>query len=223
MCRFLIVSSKKIINPTEILNEFASSCKKSIAPDGEGQGDGFGVAFKNSGKWQTKKSVQPIWQERELLNQIPETNLLMAHARSATFSLGKDNLDYNQPFTDGELGFVFNGTIKRMKTALKLEGEIGSQKLFSLIKLFLKNNIKKNVLEKVRDFILEKAESIEGMNIGLVDQKNISALCQYTGNAEYFTLHYFERNDLLIISSEKFGNFNWLDMQKGEVKNFYIK
>lgn len=223
MCRFLIVSSKNIINPAEILNEFASACEKSIAPDGEGQSDGFGVAFKNSGKWQTKKSVQPIWQERELLNQIPETDLLMAHARSATFSLGKDNLDYNQPFTDGELGFVFNGTIKKMKTALKLKGEIGSQKLFSLIKLFLKNNPEEKILEKIRDFILAKAESIEGMNIGLVNQKNISALCQYAGNAEYFTLHFFERNDLLIISSEKFGNFNWLNMQKGEVKNFYIK
>jgi hypothetical protein len=61
------------------------------------------------------------------------------------------------------------------------------------------------------------------MNIGLVDKKNISALCQYAGNDEYFTLHFFENNELLIISSEKFGNFDWLDMQKAEVKNFYIR
>lgn len=224
MCRFLIVSSKNIINPADILNGFAEACGKSIAPDGEGQSDGFGVSFKNSGGgWQTHKSVKPIWQEKEMLNRIPETKLLMAHARSATFSLGKDNLDYNQPFTDGEVGFVFNGTIKKMKTALKLEGEIGSQKLFSLIKLFLKNNPILKVLEKVRDFVSAKAESIDGMNIGLVDQKNISALCQYAGNDEYFTLHFFESDDLLIISSEKFGNFDWLDMQKGEVKNFYIR
>lgn len=223
MCRFLIVSSKNIINPADILNGFASACEKSIAPDGEGQRDGFGVSFKNSGKWNIKKSANPIWEEREILNEIPGTKLLMAHARSATFSLGKDNPDYNQPFIDGELGFVFNGTIKKMKTALKLEGEIGSQKLFSLIKLFLKNNPTLNVLEKVRDFVSAKAESIDGMNIGLADQKNISALCQYAGNDEYFTLHFFESDDLLIISSEKFGNFDWFDMQKGEVKNFYIR
>ncbi len=223
MCRFLIVSSKYIINPVDILNGFATACEKSIAPDGERQGDGFGVSFKNSGKWNIRRSVKPIWEEREILNEIPRTKLLMAHARSATFSLGKDNLDYNQPFTYGQLGFVFNGTIKKMKTALKLDGEIGSQKLFSLIKLFLKNNPTLNVLEKVRDFVSAKAESIDGMNIGLVDKKNISALCQYAGNDEYFTLHFFENNELLIISSEKFGNFDWLDMQKAEVKNFYIR
>jgi predicted glutamine amidotransferase len=223
LCRFLIFSSKQETDISAILNSFATACEKSLAPDGERQGDGFGIAYKTGGTWQLQKSTSSIWEGRNIFNKLPKTKMVMAHARSATFSLGKDNLDYNQPFTDGQLGFVFNGTIKKMKTALKLEGEIGSQKLFSLIKLFYAKNPEVNVLERIRDFVLRKAENIEGMNIGLVDKDNIEVLCQYSSNKEYFTIHYQENDDFIFISSEKFGDYDWSDLEKGEVKKFRVK
>lgn len=223
MCRFLIVNSNKEILPLDLLTQFAAMCKKSIAPDGETQRDGFGVSWKENNKWKTVKSISPIWKDQKLFNQIPETRLFMAHARSASFSLGKDNLEFNQPFTDGDLGFVFNGTIRKMKTSLKLEGEIGSQKLFSLIKLFSKKVSGKSILEKVRNFILAKAESIDGMNIGFVDKNSIHLLCQYSDHADYFTLFYFESDEILIISSEEFGGYQWRSLKNREIKKFELK
>lgn len=220
MCRFLIVKSKKKIKPEDLLPSFALACQKSKAPDGEMQKDGYGIAWQERGSWQLKKSLMPIWEEQDLFYAIPETNLFVAHARSAGFAKDKDNLDYNQPFIDGNLCFVFNGMIRKISLKLSLEGEIGSQKLFSLIKLQRKKHKIDLSLEKVREFVLKNAEKVEGMNIGLVEDGRISVLCQYTDNKAYFTLHFYQNEELTIVSSEAFGAYDWKTMGKGELLIF---
>lgn len=220
MCRFLIVKSKNKINPAELLKSFALACQKSVAPDGELQKDGYGIAWHDGQTWQLKKSLAPIWEEQDSFEQIPETNLFVAHARSSGFAKDKDNLEYNQPFTDGPLCFVFNGMIRKISLSLPLEGTIGSQKLFSLLKLKTKNNHIDAALKEVNELVLEKAERVEGMNIGLVKDNKIYALCQYADNRDYFSLHYYQDSDITIISSEVFDSYSWEDMKKGELKIF---
>ncbi|MBI3954995.1 hypothetical protein HY338_01010, partial [Candidatus Gottesmanbacteria bacterium] len=48
MCRFLLVRSKIKIKPEKLLQDFAGMCQKSRAPDGDWQGDGWGIASKIS-------------------------------------------------------------------------------------------------------------------------------------------------------------------------------
>lgn len=134
MCRFLIIKSKKKIKPAKLLKEFALMCKKSLAPDGELQKDGYGIAWYDGKTWQLKKSLAPIWEEQDLFGEIPETNLLAAHARGAGFDEDRGDIDFNEPFIYGDLCFIFNGMIRGVRLNRKLEGKIGSQKLFSLIK-----------------------------------------------------------------------------------------
>lgn len=220
MCRFLIVKSKNKINPAELLKSFALACQKSVAPDGELQKDGYGIAYHDGQTWQLKKSLAPIWEEQDSFEQIPETNLFVAHARSSGFAKDKDNLNYNQPFTDGSFCFVFNGMIRKIKLNLPLEGMIGSQKLFSLIKLQLKKHQLENVLKNTNKIILENSEKIEGMNIGLINDSKIYILCQYSNNKEYFTLHVYQDKNLTIVSSIPFGSYKWKPISKGEVKVF---
>lgn len=221
MCRFLIVKSKKKIKPAELLKFFSFACQKSIAPDGELQKDGYGIAWQqNDGAWKLKKSLTPIWKEQDRFRNIPESYLFVAHARSAGFSKDKDNIEYNQPFISGKLCFVFNGMIRKISLHLPLKGVIGSQKLFSLIKLQIKKHTLDFTLNEVNKLILDKAEKVEGMNIGLIDNNNISILCQYLNNKKYFTLHYFENNQLTIISSEQFANYRWKNFKNGEIKKF---
>lgn len=220
MCRFLIVKSKKKIKPEDLLKPFALACQKSKAPDGEMQKDGYGIAWQDGESWQLKKSLIPIWEEQNLFKQIPKTNLFVAHARSAGFAKDKDNLDYNQPFLDGYLCFVFNGMIRKISFSLPLEGKIGSQKLFSLIKLQNKKHKIDLALEEVKKLVLKKAEKVEGMNIGLVKDGRIYVLCQYTDNKEYFTLHFYQNKGLTIVSSESFGCYDWKTMGKGELLIF---
>lgn len=220
MCRFLVIKSKNKINPIGLLNQFASICKKSIAPDGERQRDGFGIAWKEKGSWKIKKSLTPIWETQNLFHQIPETNLLVAHARGAGFEKDRGIIDYNEPFIDGDLCFVFNGMIRGVKIKRKLEGKIGSQKLFSLVKDELKNKNSSDVLKLVNETVLSNSKKIEGMNIGLIKDGKISALCQYSGNKDYYALKYYKGTDLTIISSETFGSFSWQQFKKGQIKNF---
>ena len=220
MCRFLIVKSKNKLNPAELLRSFALACQKSIAPDGELQKDGYGIAWHNGKTWQLKKSLAPIWEEEDFFEQIPETNLFVAHARSAGFSKDKDDLEYNQPFIDGSLCFVFNGMIRKISLNLPLPGKIGSQKLFSLLKLKSKDSKIENTLEEVKNLILKKSEKVEAMNIGMIKDNKIYVLCQYLDNKKYFSLHYYKSKELTLISSENFGSYSWTVMKKGEIKSF---
>lgn len=222
MCRFLIVQSKKKIKPERLLKSFALICQKSKAPDGELQKDGYGIAWKTGKSWQLKKSLAPIWEELNLFGKIPAVNLLAAHARSAGFAKDKDDLDYNQPFVDGSLCFVFNGMIRKIRLKLPLAGKIGSQKLFSLIKHQIKKNTAATALRLIREIVLKHAEKVEGMNIGLVENNKIHALCQYTDNQDYFTLRFYQNRNLTMVSSQPFGAYKWKTFKRGELKTFKL-
>jgi len=220
MCRFLIVKSKNKINAVDLLSQFALICEKSIAPDGERQKDGFGVAWKKNGKWNIQKSLSPIWEGSNILSNIPETNLLVIHARGSGFGKDRGNIDFNEPFIDGEICFVFNGIIRGVRIRRKLEGKIGSQKIFSLVKDELINNSLEAALNAVKKIILNNSQKIEGMNIGLIKDGEISVLCQYSDNKEYYSLQYHQDNNLTMVSSEAFGNYDWKQFKKGEIKTF---
>ena len=217
MCRFLIVKSKKKIKPENLLKSFALVCQKSIAPDGELQKDGYGVAWNNGKFWQIKKSLTPIWENLDLFGKIPETDLFVAHARSASFVKDKNDIDFNQPFIDGAVCFVFNGMIRKVNLNLLLEGEIGSQKLFSLIKLHLKNYEISLALQKAKEFILNKAQIIEGMNIGLITRENICLVSHFTKNENYYSLYYSQNPEFTIVCSQKFGSYSWKKVDENEI------
>lgn len=217
MCRFLIVKSKNKINPEELLKSFALACQKSVAPDGELQKDGYGIAWHDGKSWQLKKSLSPMWEEQDLFEQIPVTNLLVVHARGSGFEKHRGYLEFNEPFIDGSLCFVFNGMIRGVKLKKKVPGKIGSQKILSLIK---EEKEIDQALKSVQKSILENSREIEGMNIGLIKKDKISVLCQYSTNEDYYTLQYYQDVDLLMVSSEVFGGYDWKHFKKGEVKTF---
>lgn len=221
MCRFLIIKSKNRIKPTKLLKEFALMCEKSLAPDGERQKDGYGVAWIEAGKWELKKSLEPIWEEIDQLKEIPETNLLVAHARGAAFD--KTGIEFNQPFIENEVCFVFNGLLKGVSIKTPLEGKNGSQKLFFLLKLEIdQGKVWQEVLKSVRDDLLRSSNSIVGMNVGLISHEQVSILCQYSQDEEYYSLKIFESDEVLLICSEKISNYPWKVMKKGEVKTFLM-
>lgn len=219
MCRFLIVKSKTQINPVDLLNQFALVCEKSIAPDGEKQKDGFGIAWQENNKWKIKKSLSPIWIGQNVFQEIPTTKLLVVHARGSGFEKDRGNIHFNEPFINGDLCFVFNGIIRGVKIKRNLEGKIGSQKLFSLVKEVIKEE-KQEVLSEINKLMLENSGKIEGMNIGIVKEGKISVLCQYSENKDYYSLYSFQDRNITIISSETFGNYRWKMFKKGEIKIF---
>lgn len=216
MCRFLLITSKQPINVQTVLAQFADMAEKSRAPDGDRQADGWGAAWYTDG-WQVKKSIRPMWEDREKFQEIPETTFLALHARSASFPAHKDTIEYNQPFTQGTTCFVFNGSIQGIKMAQPVPGTIGAQKLFYLLQKNLKHLSPEDSLRQLDTLIQQSSVRIEGMNIGIIHNGNMYALCEYADNEQYFGLRYFQNEDAAFLCSEPFGSYPWKTMKKGEV------
>lgn len=221
MCRFLILRSRNLINPYPVIESFSKMAKKSKALDGDWQGDGWGICWLDrNNHWCTYKSILPIWEERGKFDLFPETNFLVIHARSASFPETKGIIKFNQPFTDGQYVFVFNGFLKGVKIPYKMEGEIGSEKIWFLIKNFLRYMKPEIALEKLKNIIIKHTEKINALNVGLCDRNNIYALTMFNENPDYYQLKYFESRDLTIVSSEEIENYKFEDLLKGKIIKF---
>lgn len=214
MCRFLLITSKKAIQPKELLNEFAMMCKKSS----EWQGDGWGMVWKVEDRgWKVEKSLKPIWEDKNRFDKIPKSKMFAFHARGASFPKHKDNLAYNQPFVQDDLCFVFNGELYGV--SLQAPGEIGSQKIFRLLERGVKMHTPDEALEILQMRLLHNAKSILGCNIAFFYGDKLYASCQYgkEEKKDYYTLRYFQDDNMRIICSEKIGKYRWRSMQKGDI------
>lgn len=220
MCRFLLVKSQEVIKPEKLLKDFALMCQKSHAPDGDWQGDGWGIAWQENGTWKLKKSLLPIWEEQNSFLLIPNTNLFVVHARSAGFPQHKNNLDFNQPYISDNKCFVFNGMIRGVQIPRVLEGQIGAQKIFSYLREELKNSTTKESLQNLDETMLNNSKLVEGMNVGLVIDRTFYILCEYSHHPSYFRLNFFHNNDLTLVCSEMIADYQWKSMTKGEIRVF---
>ena len=219
MCRFLIVKSQKAFNPNRFLEDFANMAEKSRTVENDKQEDGWGVAWHQEGAWKIKKYLKPIWKNRELFKEIKNTKLLVVHARSSSFESHKDNLEFNQPFIEGPLAFVFNGMVIGVAFEKKIDGKIGAQKIFNLIRESGKSDLEESLLS-IHHLMKNSSRKIKGLNIGLATGNRIAALCAYGQDKKYFTLHHHNSNDLSIIASEPVGDFDFEPMKDGQVKVF---
>ncbi len=198
-------------------------CQKSRAPDGDWQGDGWGIAIgiKNSEfriqNWREYKSLKPVWEDKDKFQEFEETDMFAVHARSSGFPQHKGDVEFNQPFIQDDLCFVFNGMIKGVKIERKLEGKIGAQKIFSLILEEKRGKSIEDVLKSVDKLLLEKSEKVIGMNIAVVKANKFYVLCEYETNRNYFGVRYFQNDEITLICSEQIGHYEWMIMKKGEI------
>lgn len=220
MCRFALIRSSKLINPQPILEKFGIMAKNSPAFDGDWQGDGWGISYLNKNNdWEVKKSLNPIWEDKNLFDQFPRTNIFVIHARSASFEHHKGEIDYNQPYINKPYAFVFNGLLKKVHFQQPIPGKIGSQKLFHLLNQLLKNQVTTNINNNRNDVILNiltifeqllraNVEKIQACNIGLANHSNIYALNLFSKHPKYYRLHYLDSPNLKIICSCPLGGMN---------------
>ena len=182
---------------------------------------GIAVKTRNSKletrSWEIYKSLSPIWEERNKLRNFPEANIFAVHARSAGFPQHRGNIEFNQPYISDDLCFVFNGMIKGVKLGMQLEGKIGAQKIFSLIRQEQKDKSIDGTLRIVDKLILDNAKKILGMNIGLVKDNKFYVLCEYENNPAYFGIRFHQDNLLSLVCSEPVGSYDWKMMKKGEI------
>ena len=202
MCRILLVKFKAPGKPAEILGRFARMAEKCKAPDGDWQGDGWGIAWLDKqDQWQIQKSLLPIWKETKIFNEFGHTRIFVAHARSASFPQHKGMIEFNQPYISGEYVFVFNGLLKGVSLP-NVPGKIGAEKIWRLLQEELRKNAPQKALEVIKKLLLHKSKEIIALNIGLATPQNIYSLNYFTKNPEYYTLHRWHQNSSEIICSE---------------------
>lgn len=205
MCRFLLCKSKQPISPKKILDSFAKMAQKSKAYDGDWQGDGWGYSWLENNKWQGYRSLKPIWKDKNTFSEFHQTTVFSIHARSASFPQHKNNIEYNQPYINESYSYVFNGLLKGV--SLSLPGQIGAQKIWTLLNVFLKKANLTQSLYKTTDILKKNSRTIQALNIGIAGKNTISAYCHFTTHPDYYSLHYSDNSDIKIICSEVIEGF----------------
>ncbi len=208
MCRLLIV---KLNNqkPKKYLESFAEIAKNSKVY----QGHGWGCCYLKKDKWEVYRNIKPVWEDN--FADFPETDLIVAHARSAFKDEGII-VENNMPFIKKNIAFIFNGELHGVK--VKSEGRIGAEKIFNYILRFYENDLYR-AFEKAVGIIEKRTEYIRAMNIIMSDKKKIYLSSLYNEDEEYFNLHFKKTDEEFIICSEPFpGEQNWQVINNKTVK-----
>ena len=218
MCRLLCVRSKEPFSIESHLQKFAEIAKNSK----EFQGHGWGCAWLQKGVWTHYKNIKPIWEDD--LTQFGETMLLLAHARSAFRDEGIV-IENNMPFYEEDYVFIFNGELRGVR--LNVEGRIGAEKIFNLIRRMNKGDML-TALQRTMDVLNKRTKYIRAANIILANTDRVFAASQFNEDPAYFTMRY-KREDapgvtpdgLTIICSEPYpGEQNWMSIANKSVLEF---
>jgi len=210
MCRLLCVSSESTFSIADQLSPFANLSQKSR----EFQGHGWGCCWWKDSAWNFFHDIRPIWETAR--DHLGQTNLLIAHARSAFRDEGIV-VENNMPFTDGNYAFAFNGELQGVR--IKEQGRIGAEKIFNTIKRFDKGD-SVEMLQRGMKVIDRRTRYVRAMNIIMSDGSDIVVGSQFGEDPEYFQMQRTERDGLTIVCSEVWPGEdaeNWTSIDNGAV------
>ena len=219
MCRFMLAVAHAPLDSPTLLHAFADMADRSSAADGEFQGDGWGVAWRDGITWQVRKSLAPVWQDRAGFGSIPRVSCLMAHARAASFDVHKDDLAFNQPFvdSDGRWAFVFNGLLRGVRLPRRVPGTIGAQKIWNLLRDLLRTHEPSTALAELRDMLIAHSQRVQACNIGLSDGQRLFALTMFDERPAYYQLCMAQRDGARLIASAPLDGYIMQPLPVGDV------
>lgn len=173
------------------------------------------MACLHRGKWRHYRNIKPVWEDD--LNRFGQTNLLLAHARSA-FQDRDIVIENNMPFYDRRYIFIFNGEVHGVK--IKTAGRIGAEKVFNFIRRLDQGDMTRAIVKGV-DIIEKRSTYIRAMNIIIADKETVYVASTFNEDADYFTMYYKKTKNDLIICSEKYPDGqDWTAINNRSVKVF---
>jgi len=209
MCRLLFVKSETEFSIGAQLQRFAAIAQHSK----EFQGHGWGCSYLKNGVWQHYKNIKPIWKDE--LNGFGETQLLVAHARSAFKDEGIV-VENNMPFYDDRYIFIFNGELRGVR--ISEQGRIGAEKIFNFIKRFDHGSMLE-ALARGTEIIRKRSKYVRAMNIIIADKERAYLASFFNEDPDYFTLHCSRAPGKTIIASEPLaGHERWEKVPNATVK-----
>jgi predicted glutamine amidotransferase len=215
MCRFLLAHSTEALDPSALLAAFARMCQVSRSRDDAWQGDGWGVAWRApdgrapDGCWKLHKSLRPIWEDGAVLPSIPGARAFAVHARSASFEKDRNNLEFNQPYLSETSAFVFNGLLRGVSMPTRVEGGIGAQRIWNMLRTEMGARTPADALAQVVGELEARTRHLVACNIGLIDAQHIYAMCRFAGNPDYYQLRWHASDRLRMVCSEPLPGFDF--------------
>jgi glutamine amidotransferase len=131
------------------------------------------------------RSVEPIW--TEIPRELPESRLVIVHARSAFRNEGIV-VENNMPFLADDLSFAFNGELRGVR--LSVPGETGAARLLELLRRFRSSEGGGlgPALERLDRVVTSRTEYVRALNTVVSDGQAIWLGSRYSEDPEYFTL-----------------------------------
>ena len=210
MCRFLLVQSAEVLTPSELLDAFARMCRASRSRDDAWQGDGWGVAWlAPDGTWVIRKSLRPIWEEAGEFRTIPAAKAFAIHARSASNERDNNNLEFNQPYLDERYAFVFNGFLRGVAMPRRLEGKIGAQRIWNLIRAEMSTHEPADALARSVRELEAHSRQVVACNVGLINAQHVYAVSRFARDPDYYQLRWHTSDKLRMVCSEPLPGFDF--------------
>jgi len=214
MCRIFAIQADETIAVGPWIQSFADACESST----EYQGHGWGVAWRERGRWQRYRSVEPIWESTFVL---PPTSLAVIHARSAFRNEGIV-VENNMPFMEDEVAFAFNGELRGVR--LSTPGATGAARLQRLLMRFAEGagGDIEAAMRRLDGVITTRSEYVRALNLVVSDGQDLYVHSRYSEDPDYFTLHRAELiqgTGIRLVCSEQIGTAEaspeWVGVENG--------
>ena len=203
--------------------------KPKLMSEAKLNADGFGLAWKHNKNFKLYKNYLPIWNDMNLkdISKSISSNLVIANVRSATTT---ENQGYynTHPFSLNSFCFSHNGYIKDFnfitrKKILKylspkyrslIKGQTDSEFIFILLMQFIEtsNNIEKSIRGVIQIIKENFTACMLNFLIATFDKKGKRMLfaTKFALGLKTPSLFYLKnKNNYVMISSEKLNNDNW--------------
>ncbi len=214
MCRILAIQTQHPIETAPWVESFATACRESP----EYQGHGWGIAWREEGRWQRHRSVEPIW---ETGFTMPSTSLALVHARSAFRNEGIV-VENNMPFLNEDVAFAFNGELRGVR--LSAPGATGAARLQHLLMRFSDGHDRdlEGALRRLDRVVTSRTEYTRALNLVVSDGRDLYVHSRYSESPDYFTLHHSELNADVggrLVCSERISTADvspdWIGLENG--------
>jgi predicted glutamine amidotransferase len=216
MCRFLVALGAVAFAPRDLVEAFTRMAEESRSPDGDRQGDGWGIAWlDDGGRWQRVRSLAPIWEDAPARVCPPLTFGIAVHARSASFSDDRGDLEHNQPYLLDGHAFVFNGLLSGVSLPGRRRGEIGAQRIATILGALLRRQPAREALGRLLSLLRERSRRIPALDLAIVGPGEIVALSQFEVHAGYYQLHHAEHAGVHIVCSLPLEARRWRPLPTG--------
>ncbi len=208
MCRMVSLASPKI---TKIEPYFKVVVEQALHGKHSPHGDGWGMALYSKKGLTLKKSAQPIWEVKDILE---EANIALIHARKTTS--GDVKASFSHPLLSScngkDWSFAHNGAINNFSHPLKIDTQFYFEKFLFHLKAF------NNVVQAMKSTFgeIEKNYEYTSLNAFISNGEELYAFRKVKeDDDDYHSIFYKLENDIVIFSTEKFGN-NWKALKNGE-------